>query len=40
MLVICKKGCIFAVRNDYVDIMNRKLKAKIIFGNTNRGIEQ
>ena len=32
MFAKVKKGCIFAVRNDLVGIMNRELKAKrIIF---------
>lgn len=35
-----KKHCIFAVRNDGVGIMNRKLKAKKIILKLNRGIEQ
>ena len=40
MLVEIKKDCIFAVRNDLVGIMNRKLKAKKIILRLNRGIEQ
>ena len=40
MLVISKKVCIFAVRNGYVAIMKRKLKAKLSIRNLYRGIEQ
>ncbi len=31
MFAKVKKGCIFAVRNDLVGIMNRELKAKTII---------
>ena len=40
MFAKVKKGCIFAVRNDLVGIMNRKLKAKKIILILYRGIEQ
>ncbi len=40
MLVGIKKDCIFAIRNNLVGIMNRKLKAKKIVLILNRGIEQ
>lgn len=40
MLVESKKDCIFAVRNNLVGIMNRKLKAKSVISRLYRGIEQ
>ena len=40
ILVKIEKGCIFAVQNDSVGIMNRKLKAKRTILRLNRGIEQ
>ena len=40
MFAKVKKDCIFAVLNDLVGIMNRKLKAKKIILRLYRGIEQ